>query len=117
MADIQIREVHGVTIVTASGELPVGDAALLRRLEALVSQGRKNIILNMGNVVFLGDSVLAGLIAIWSRNREHGLQMKFAEPSPHVRNFLSVSRLERIFEIFDTEEDAISSFPAATAGS
>jgi anti-anti-sigma factor len=107
---IHVRKSQGIVILQVAGDLAVGDLTLQQQLEDLLATGKLYFVLNMSGVTFLGDSVLGGLIGIWARGRDRGVQLKIANPSAHVRNCLKSSRLDTVLAIFESEEDACKTF-------
>jgi anti-anti-sigma factor len=107
---IHVRETKGVTIVDVDGEAPVGDETLRDLLDELLATRKNRIVLNMADVTFLGDSVLAWIISAWVKAKKQDGQIKLASPSKHVENFVRASRLETLLQIYETEEVAILSF-------
>ena len=115
--DLTERAIGDVTVLTLVGRLVLGDGEELFKscVDTLVRQGRKYLVLNMKGVTSL-DSCGVGVLA-WKfvTLRKQGGTIKFAALSPHTQNPLRITRLLEVFEVFDTEEEAVLSFGSERA--
>jgi anti-sigma B factor antagonist len=113
---IQERAVGSVTVLDLSGKLVLGDGDTLLKdkIHSLVFQGRKQIILNMGGVAYVDSSGLGALVASSVTGKNSGAQIKLVSLTKRLQDLLSIAKLLTVFESYDTEADAINSFPAQT---
>ena len=76
----------------------------------LVGEGYTNILVNMENVTHADSSGLGALL--FGRRQVTPLngELKLTRLSDTVLSLVKIARLDRVFEIFDTEEEAIKSF-------
>ena len=113
---IQERAVRSVTVLDLSGKLVLGDGdSLLKdKIHSLVFQGRKQIVLNMGGVSYMDSSGLGALVASSLTAKNNGGQIKLVALTKRLQDLLAIAKLLTIFESYDTEAEAISSFPAQT---
>ncbi len=101
------RQLGQVTIVDLTGELSFQAAGALRRLLLdLLSQGRKNFLLNLRELKYLDSSGIGELARAYVSVRNREGELKVINLSPHVRRV----RLHTILEDFDDEESALRSF-------
>lgn len=115
---IQERAVGSATILDLSGKLVLGDGdALLKdKIHSLVFQGRKQLVLNMGEVSYVDSSGLGALVASSVTAKNNGAQVKLVSLTKRLHDLLSIAKLLTVFESYDTEQDAINSFtPQTTA--
>ena len=115
---IQERAVGSATILDLSGKLVLGDGdALLKdKIHSLVFQGRKQLVLNMGEVSYVDSSGLGALVASSVTAKNNGAQVKLVSLTKRLHDLLSIATLLTVFESYDTEQDAINSFtPQTTA--
>jgi anti-sigma B factor antagonist len=113
---IQERVVGSVTVLDLSGKLILGDGdALLKdKIHSLVFQGRKQIILNMGAVSYVDSSGLGALVASSVTGKNNGGQIKLVSLTKRLQDLLAIAKLLTVFESYDSEAEAINSFPAQT---
>jgi anti-sigma B factor antagonist len=101
------REQTGTTIVDVTGDIDMGTSPGLRKtlLESLKKTPR--LIVNMRDVRYVDSSGIASLVEVLkeARNKEKRLVL-FGLSGP-VHEVLQLTRLTKIFEIRETEEEAL----------
>ena len=115
---IQERTSGSVTVLDLNGKLVLGDGdSLLKdKIHSLVFQGRKQIVLNMANVSFVDSTGLGILVATYVTTKNAGGQIKLVSLTKRLQDLLAIAKLVTVFESYDSEDEAIRSFPtAATA--
>jgi anti-anti-sigma factor len=107
---IYTQEVHGTaTIFRLEGSL-MGDSTQQQFKDAvlkLLEQGQKHIILDFSRVRNVNSAGLGSLITLFSRTRSVGGEFILAAVPQNVRNLLHITRLDTVFVISDTMEDAL----------
>lgn len=101
-----------VTVLTMAGQILLddGDLAFRRAIHALVDRGRVKVVLEMSGVSYI-DSAGIGMIAGKLKTiRERGGDMKLAGLSTRGQRVFGMAKLLMMFEIFDTEAEAVRSF-------
>jgi anti-sigma B factor antagonist len=68
-----------------------------------------NLVLDFSNVQFLSSAVLGLLINISKRVYEQKGQMKLCNINPKIYEIFKITRLTKIFDIYDNREDALKS--------
>jgi len=113
---IQERVVGSVVVLDLSGKLVLGDGDTLLKdkIHSLVFQGRKQIVLNMGGVSYMDSSGLGALVASSLTAKNNSGQIKLVALTKRIQDLLAIAKLLTIFDSYDTEAEAISSFPAQT---
>lgn len=110
--DISERIFGDVTVLALNGKfiLEDGDKPFKDRIDRLLLQGRTYVVLNMKDVTYL-DSCGVGVLA-WKFVTicKQGGTIKLANLSPRSHGPLFITRLLDVFEVFDTEEEAVGSF-------
>jgi anti-sigma B factor antagonist len=112
--EISERTSGNVTIVALNGRLNLGDATVLLhdKINSLIQQGRKNIILNLADVVSVDSGGLGELVRTLTTMQKHGGSLKVANLPKRVQDLLVMTRLVTVFETFEDEGAAIKSFPS-----
>jgi anti-sigma B factor antagonist len=108
----KIKHEKGVTIISLKGEVVGGpDATELRRqLQIFIEQGKKKIIVDLGQVELMNSSGLGMLIGGLTTVRNAGGDLKLANASPKILSLFTVTKLSKVFTHFDSLKSAIDSY-------
>ena len=103
------RDAGVVTVVDIGGRITLGEgSALLRKtIRELLDEGRTKIVLNLADVNYIDSSGVASLVESLKASRDVGSRLILFGLSPIAHEVLQLSRLLKIFEIYDTEEKAL----------
>ena len=116
--DIKIEErtTGRVTILDIVGKLTMDQGAqhLKDKINSLISQQRTQIVLNLRNVPYIDSGGLGQLVASYGSVMRTGGAMKLLNVSSRNHDLLSITRLVTVFETFDSEAEAVQSFPTLT---
>jgi anti-sigma B factor antagonist len=106
------KEIDGVSVVALDGRIVLGEESnLLReRVKSLIGEGKKNIVLNMANVKYIDSAGLGILVAAHVSAKNQGAAVHLANLGNKFHDLLQLTRLLTVFNVYDTETDAISSF-------
>jgi anti-anti-sigma factor len=104
MSDVLVFhvEIKRATIDTAE--------ALKEKLVKNVKEGRHKIIVNLKQVEFVDSSFISSLLAGLKQVSSQNGDIKLAGIQPSVKYILQITRLEKIFEQFDSVEEAYKKF-------
>ena len=111
--DMQVRSVEDkpITIIELAGRF---DAYEVSEVKSWFKNPRntshKNIIVNLTNIDFIDSSALAALVQGMKRCRQAEGDLHLSGPQPQVRIIFELTRLDKAFEIYSTEEEAIKAF-------
>ena len=118
MADekiIQVVERDGVTIARVRLEAILNEAqvqAFGKALLALADVPGRRVILNFLGLQHLTSLALGELIRLHKRLAESGGELCLADIDPRIYELFSITRLDRLFRIFDREEEALAALLA-----
>ena len=109
---IESREVAHVTILDVHGRIILGDELGLVRdaVHALITEGKKKIILNLAGVDFIDSSGVGELVGCFTTVRNAGGELKLLNLTQKVHDVLTVTKLYTVFDIRDDEFKAVKSF-------
>jgi anti-sigma B factor antagonist len=102
-----------VVVLEVTGRLeavPDGRDGLLALVEQRLQEGRKNFVVNLSRVRMVTSLGVGGLLNLLRVVGGNDGALKLLSPSFTVRQILRVSQLETLFEIFEDEAVAVSSF-------
>lgn len=110
------RTVGEVTIIDAEGRITLGEATVLLR-DTILAEADKNprIILNLAEVTYVDSAGLGEMLGSYTSVRNKGGDLKLLNVTKRVRDLLQITRLLTIFETFDDEAAAVSSFGRAAS--
>ncbi len=106
------REVDGVTVVALDGRIVLGEEsnALRERVKSLVAEGKKKIVLNMANISFIDSAGLGTLVAAHHSAKGQGASLRLCHLGAKFSEVLQITKLMTIFEVYNTEAEAVASF-------
>lgn len=108
---LTVRSVDGVAVVDAAGRIVFGDeSASLRDTVKRVISENKRIVLNLADVTYIDSGGLGTLVALYTTARSAGGNIKLASLTKRVDDLLQVTKLLTVFEVYDTEKQALDSF-------
>lgn len=114
MAQLTInrRQAGDVTILDLDGEVRIGDSstALRSEIRNLVAGGNKRLLLNLAGVKYIDSSGIGELIANYTTVGRGGGQLKLLNLTEKVQDLLVITKLLTVFDVYDNEADALSSF-------
>jgi anti-anti-sigma factor len=83
---------------------------LKTELLKLVSEGYVNILVNLGMVSYIDSSGLSALLFGRRQAIPSNGNLKLSCISGNIMDMIKIAQLDKVFDIFDTEEEAIESF-------
>lgn len=75
-----------------------------------IDEGRNKVIVDLTEPEFIDSSFLGALVAGLKRTTMKDGDLKLIGLQPAVQSMFELTRLHRIFDIFDNETDAFNSF-------
>jgi anti-sigma B factor antagonist len=106
---IEIRRIEHAVVLELSGRLSVLQQELRRLVWELIQGGERTFVINLANVTYMDSSGLGQLCWIYTVAMNRGGSMKLLRPTPRVRQLLNITKLDTVFETFDSEREAIAS--------
>jgi len=106
------RDVDGVTVLTLDGRIVLGEetSALREKVKGLLAEGKKKLVLNMNGVTLIDSSGLGALVAAYSSAKSGGASLRLCNLGSHSNQLLQMTKLLTVFEVSNTEADAVRSF-------
>ena len=106
------RQVGDVTVVDAVGRITLGEGASTFRdtVRDLASNGKKKLLLNLGEVSYIDSSGIGELVSGFTTVTNQGGQVKLLNLTKRVKDLLQITKLYTVFEVFDDEAAAVRSF-------
>jgi len=109
---LSVRQVGDVCVVDAVGRLTLGEGSSTFRdtVRGLVAQGNKKLILNLGDVTYIDSSGIGELVSAFTSVANQGGRFKLLHLTKRIKDLLQITKLYTVFEVFDDEPHAVSSF-------
>lgn len=106
------RQVGDITVVDAVGRITLGEAATIFRdtIRQLVSSGHKKLLLNLADVSYIDSSGIGEMVSGYTTVNNQGGQVKLLNLTKRVKDLLQITKLYTVFEVFEDESAAVSSF-------
>lgn len=83
---------------------------LKAELAGLFEGKEKNILVDLKDVKFIDSSGLGALVSGFKNAISHQGSLKLSGLQPQVRSMFELTRLHRVFEIFNSSEEAMESY-------
>jgi anti-sigma B factor antagonist len=83
-------------------------------LEGVTASPPAQVVVNLTDVTFMDSAALATLVQGMKRSRQAGGDLRLSNLRQPVRVIFELTRFDRAFDIFDTEDEAVASFAAAS---
>ena len=109
------RSIGDVMILDVKGKITLGegDEMLKDKVNSLVNQSQRKIILNLAEVPYLDSAGLGEVVRAYTTVSRQGGSLKLLNLTKRITDLLSITKLLTVFETFESENDAVRSFSAA----
>jgi anti-sigma B factor antagonist len=108
--EITSRNSGKTAILDLNGRLDVSTAALLKTRLQSIPPDQNQVVVNLKQVNFIDSMGLSMLVQGMKRFREKQGDLRLCEMQAPVRIIFELTRLDKAFEIFATEAEALISF-------
>ena len=108
---ISARRVDQATILDVTGNIDMSNSPEVRKalLQEIRAKRAPRVVLNLTSVQYIDSSGVASLIEGLKASRESGARFVLFGLNESAREVLKISRLLKLFEIYDDEAQAIAS--------
>jgi anti-sigma B factor antagonist len=126
--EIKEKELRGIIILEPSGRLVLGQESMdfrakihevLEKSDWIKEKWGWNtrIVLDLGSLSFVDSAGLGALIAARVSAVSRGAEMKLANLTKKLRDALSITKLVTVFDVYDSVEAAVNSYPQVAPAS
>jgi anti-sigma B factor antagonist len=107
---METRREGDAVVVALRGEVTVFSSPALReRLEAEAGEAPRRVVLDLSEVRYVDSSGVATFVEALRQIRSRGGDMVLACTSERVRGVIEIARLDTLFPMADTVEEALQS--------
>lgn len=114
MAELNIseRQAGDVTILDMDGKVTIGEGSVALRsaIRRLLGEGKKKILLNLGNVSYVDSSGIGELVSSFTAVNKEGGQLKLLNLTQKIQDLLAITKLLTVFDVYENESDALGGY-------
>ena len=109
---IEERVIDGVTILDLKGKMTLGegDELLKDKINSLIQQDKKQLLLNLEEVPYIDSAGLGEIVRTYTTVSRQGGKLKLLNLTKRIEDLLTITKLITVFEVHDSEEEANKSF-------
>ncbi len=110
--NIETRQKGDVVIVDFQGRLAVGvgDELLPRLIQEILGDGHRKILLNLSDMDYIDSNGLGELVQTLKTSKRAGAHLVLLKPQDRVRKSLKLTNLLPMFQVYETEAEAMKGF-------
>ncbi|MEP7288128.1 MAG: STAS domain-containing protein [Chloroflexota bacterium] len=109
--EINVFEMHRVTLIELSGRVDSTNANQLgETLNEQIDAGRYQLVVDLSRVDYISSAGLRELVAALKRVKQSNGDLRLTTLTPRVRDVFAVAGLDAIFQIFQTQVEAVGSY-------
>ena len=107
---ISARQQGQTTILDVSGDIDFANSTEVRQwvLNEIRDSHAPRLLVNLSQVRYVDSSGVASLVEGLKASRDLGSRLILFGPNPSVREVLELSHLNKVFEVYDNEEQALA---------
>ena len=112
---IEERSAGDVTVLDLKGKMTLGegDELLRDKINSLIQQGRRKVVLNLEDVPYIDSAGLGEIVRTYTTVSRQGGKLKLLNLTKRITDLLSITKLLTVFDTYDSEADAVRSFSSA----
>lgn len=105
-----------IIVLTPTGRLDITTAWQFRlKLQECISKLSRHVVVNLGEVNFIDSSGLTSLVAGMRDAEKVKGSFRICNVHPEAKLVFEVTMMDSVFEIFDTEDEALEGVPRVTS--
>jgi len=110
---LEQRMAGDVAIISVDGDITLnkgGDVLLKDKVQSLIQQGTKNIVIDLSRVAYVDSAGLGQLVQAYATTKNKGGALKLVNVTKKLKDLLVVTKPLTVFDTFDDKKAALSSF-------
>ncbi len=110
--NIRQRQVGDVVVLDVSGKITigVGDVAIRDAVQVALGGGARDILLNLQQASTIDSAGVGELVSAYTSVAHRGGKLKLVGLPPKINDILQITQLITVFEVYDSEPEAVESF-------
>jgi anti-sigma B factor antagonist len=111
---LAMRNKDGILMVDCNGRIVFGEeSSLLRSTVKNALSENTRIVLNLGEVNYIDSGGLGTLVELRTSAQNAGGTIKLTCLTKHVTDLLQITKLLTVFDVYNSEAEAVESFRKA----
>ena len=113
---LSTRQVGGITILDIGGRIVLGEESASVRdvIRDLLKNGHKQILFNLGDVIYIDTIGFGSLVGAFTTVRKQGGDLKLLNLPEKFAGVMQITKLSTVFDIINEEAAAVKSFSQST---
>jgi anti-sigma B factor antagonist len=110
---IEQRMTGDVAVIQVLGDITLGkggDVILKDKIQSLLQQGYRKLLLDMGSVSYVDSAGLGQLVQVYATTSHLGGSLKLLNLTKRLKDLLVLTKLLTVFDTYDSEGEAVASF-------
>lgn len=104
-------KINDALICSLEGEININNSGDLRKIfDDFINRKELKVLIDFSGVSYIDSSGLATLIEMFQRLKKIGGHMRFSCMDQKIRNIFEITKLHKLFEIFETRDAALREF-------
>jgi anti-sigma B factor antagonist len=107
-----VRTSGDVTIIDLPGRVThgQGDIEMRETIQSLLDTDKKKLIVNLEKTTYMDSAGIGELVACHKRAVQRGGVIKILKANDKMLDLLTITQLNKIFDLFTDEKEAVGSF-------
>lgn len=109
---LEVKESYNAVVISLIGEITGGrkNAEFSAALHKCLDEGKKNVVVDLAETLYMDSSGIGMLISGYTTMKNGGGALKLARLTDKIESLLVITKLNSVFETFDTLDAALKSF-------
>ena len=109
--EINVQEQGGISICRIVGDIDVNTSPEVKEsFDNLIKEKKEKVVVNLKDVNYVDSSGLATLVEVFKNMRAYDGKLKLTNLSSKVMGLFEITKLNKLFDIFAEEAEALNSF-------
>jgi anti-sigma B factor antagonist len=116
MSSLQTQETDGI-VVALFTESKILDEAKIQKIGSELiaaaenaANAEKKLLLNFSGVGFMSSAMIGKLVLLNKKCKTDGIDLKICNISPNVAEVFKIMKLNKVFDIYKSEEKGLKAF-------
>ncbi len=107
---VEKRQLNGHTLLTVEGVVKLGESAAFfaQTLERILTQDSGDVVVDFTKIDYIDSTGIGEMVGYLGRFRDSQRRLILVNPSDRIRRLLEISRLDQLFPIFDSVDEAVA---------
>ncbi len=106
----EVRDVKDLRVIKLKWKISIGsgDVKIRQLVDQALAEGKKKIVLDLGEVSSVDSSGIGEMVSCYTTVTKRGGKLGLLNLSPKINDILQVTQLITVFDVFDSEEEALA---------